>query len=187
MTSLRGPDGSPSDPDDLVGSSGSAPASPDSPLEKRAPWPAPGAARGPLAWSDDELAGVNRDNHITFPPPTAESESQPEARLEALNEAIESGAIVAVIEAIESGALERKRPGRKLGKALARASDDKIAHDCLTEARGNVKAAKRAFVELVKKGMRKKALENGSADTTAVRRWYLATEAYGGSRRARQK
>jgi hypothetical protein len=45
----------------------------------------------------------------------------------------------------------------------------------------------RTFVELVKKGMRKKTLENGSADTTARRRWYLATESDGGSRRARQK
>jgi hypothetical protein len=55
MSSLRGPDGSPSDPDEL-GSSGSAPASADAPIKKPTPWPAEGSARGPLAMSADELA-----------------------------------------------------------------------------------------------------------------------------------
>jgi hypothetical protein len=55
MSSLRGPDGSPSDPDEL-GSSGSAPESADAPIKKPTPWPAEGSARGPLAMSADELA-----------------------------------------------------------------------------------------------------------------------------------
>jgi hypothetical protein len=55
MSSLRGPDGSPSDPDEL-GSSGSAPAAADAPTKKPIPWPAEGAARGPLAMSADDLA-----------------------------------------------------------------------------------------------------------------------------------
>ena len=141
------------------------------------PWPAPGAARGPLAWSDDELAGVIRDNHITFPGPTAESEPQPEARLEALNEAIESGAIEAVIEAIESGAIHRKKPGRKPGEskerdALVRA----VAQACLDKAGGRSGIAKRTFIERVCAEMH---IGRDRADNL----WYEVTEAVGRTRR----
>ena len=153
-----------------------------------APWPAPGtAARGQLAWSDEEHAAFIRDNNIIFPGPTPKSEPQPEARLEALNEAIESGLIEVVIEAFESGAIRRKKPGRKQGKLLARASDREIAHECLTKARGNARAAMTAFIDRVKKGMSKRALESGSADTTAERRWYAVREPRGRSPRVRRK
>ena len=112
-----------------------------------APWPAPGAARGPLAWSDDELADVIRDNHIAFPGPTAEFEPQPEARLEALNEAVESGVIEAVIEAIESGALRRKKPGRRPGEQPQRREDYlALYRECLSENAGNIGLADTEFV-----------------------------------------
>jgi hypothetical protein len=185
MTSLRGPDGSPSDPDELVGSSGSAPASadasPDSPIEKRAPWPAPDAARGPLAWSDDELAGVIRDNHITFPSPTAESESESRfgTRLEALNEAVESGAIATFIEAVESGAIGRKKPGRKPGESKERdALVRVIAQACLDKAGGRSGIAKRTFIERVCAEMH---IGRDRADNL----WYEVTEAAGRMRRVR--
>ena len=138
-----------------------------------APWPAPGTARGPLAWSDEEHAAFIRDNNIIFPGPTPESEPQPEARLEALNEAIESGLIEVVIEAFESGAIRRKKPGRKQ-EALGARPTGRLRTQCLTKARGNARAAMTAFIDRVKKGMSKRALESGSADTTAERRWYAA-------------
>jgi hypothetical protein len=80
---------------------------------------------------------------------------------------------------------ELPKPGRKQGKLLARADDPKIAHECLTKACGNTKAAMDAFIDIVKSTMSKKALENGSAQTTATKRWYQATEANGCTRRAR--
>jgi hypothetical protein len=122
---------------------------------------------GPLAWRDDVLLAVS--GVIGFP------ELTPEEKVEAEREA----EIFA--------ALARKKPGRRPGRLLTRASDPQIANYCLTKARGNMKAAKRDFIASVKKGMSKKALEKGSADTTALRRWYQATKADGGSRRARQK
>jgi hypothetical protein len=104
-----------------------------------APWPTLGTARGPLAWSDEELAAFIRDNHITFPGPTAESERQPEARLEALIEAIESGAIEAVIEAIESGAIHRKKPGRRPGEQERRREAYLALYkDCLIKNERNI-------------------------------------------------
>jgi hypothetical protein len=141
------------------------------------PWPALGTARGPLAWSDDEHAAFIRDNHITFPGPTAESEPQPEARLEALNEAIESGAIEAVIEAIKSGAIGRKKPGRKPGEskergALVRA----VAQACLDKAGGRSRIAKRTFIERVCAEMH---IGRDRADNL----WYEVTEAVGRTRR----
>ena len=45
-----------------------------------APWPAPGTARGPLAWSDDELAGVIRGMTVPEPTPEAKAEAEWEAR-----------------------------------------------------------------------------------------------------------
>ena len=67
------------------------------------------------------------------------------------------------------------------GKLLTRASDKEIAHECLTKARGNARTAMAAFIDRVKKGMSKKALESGSADTTAERRWYAVKEPHGRS------
>jgi hypothetical protein len=92
------------------------------------PWPAPGSARGPLAWSDDELADVIRG--MTFPEPTpeAEAEAQWEAKLFA---------------AIESGAIERKSPGRKPVRAVYL----KMAQKCLDEANGNFARARETFIE----------------------------------------
>jgi hypothetical protein len=127
------------------------------------PWPAPGAARGPLAWSDEEHAAFIRDHHITFPGPTAEP--QPEARLEALNEAIESGAI------------HRKKPGRRPGEskergALVRA----VAQACLDKAGGRTGIAKRTFIERVCAEMH---IGRDRADNL----WYEVTEAVGRTRR----
>jgi hypothetical protein len=102
--------------------------------------------RGPLAWSDDELSAFIRDNPITFQAPTAESE--PEARLEALNEAIESGAIEAVIEAIESGAIHRKKPGRRPGEQeQRREAYFALYRDCLIKNERNIELADAEFVE----------------------------------------
>jgi hypothetical protein len=102
-------------------------------------------SRGVLV-SDDELSAFIRGNHITFPAPTAESE--PEARLEALNEAIESGAIETVIEAIESGAIYRKKPGRKPGEQeRRREAYFALYRDCLIKNERNIELADAEFVE----------------------------------------
>jgi hypothetical protein len=100
------------------------------------PWPTLGTARGPLAWSDEEHAALIRDNHITFPGPTAESEPQPEARLEA------------VIEAIESGAIHRKKPGRKAGEQERRREAYLALYkDCLIKNERNIGLADAEFAE----------------------------------------
>ena len=79
MSSLRGPDGSPSDPDEL-GSLGSAPAAADAPIKKPIPRPAEGSARGPLAMEPDELAAFIRESGITFPVLTPEEKAEAEAQ-----------------------------------------------------------------------------------------------------------
>jgi hypothetical protein len=127
--------------------------------------------------SEDELTAFIRENNITFPSPSAESESESGSRLggrlEALNELIESGAIPVVIEAIESGAIGRKKPGRKPGEskerdALVRA----IAQACLNKAGGRSGIAKRTFVERVCAEMH---IGRDRADNI----WYEVTEAVG--------
>ena len=154
MTSLRGPDGSPSDPDDLVGSSGSALA-PTDPLVKK---PIP----GPLAWSDDVLLAVS--SVLGFPEPTPEEKA--EAQWEDK-----------VVAAIESGAIGRKKPGRKPGEskerdALVRA----VAQACLDKAGGRSGIAKQTFIERVCAEMH---IGRDRADNL----WYEVTEAVGRTRR----
>ena len=118
-----------------------------------------------------ELTAFIRDNKIKLFSPTLESE-------------VEAAWEAEVFEAIESGEIGRKKPGRKTGKLLARASDEEIADECLTKAHGNTRSAMTAFIDRVKKGMSEKALKSGSADTTAKRRWYEATESH---RRTKRK
>jgi hypothetical protein len=105
--------------------------------------------RGVLAMSDDELSVVIRDNNITFPGPTAESESESrlEARLEAVNEAIDRGLIEVVIEAFESGAIGRKKPGRK-PRLNGTEQDDKylaLWRKCVDVCRGDTDRARIKF------------------------------------------
>jgi hypothetical protein len=94
--------------------------------------------RGPLGMSDDELTAFIRDNRIKFPVPTPEDK-------------VEAAWWAKLFEAIESGGIGREKPGRKPGKLLARASDEEIAHDCLTKARGNARAAMIIFIDRVKR------------------------------------
>jgi hypothetical protein len=106
----------------------------------------PAPFTGVLAMSDDQLSAFISDNKITFPALTAESEPPPETRLEALNEAIESGAIETVIEAIESGALRRQKPGRKPNEE----HNDKyltLMQECAAVSRGNMERARKRFLK----------------------------------------
>ena len=168
MSSLRGPDGSPSDPDEL-GSSGSAPASADAPIKKPTPWPAEGSARAPLAMEPDELAAFIRDNGITFPVLTPEDKAEAEAlaQWEAKLQ-----------KAIESGEIGRERPGRKPGKSKVLDADRVLAQACLNNARGRSDKSKKAFIKEVR------AQDHIKSDR-AENRWYEVTEPDGRTRRVR--
>jgi hypothetical protein len=160
MTRLRGPDGSPSDPDDLVGSSGSAPAS-AAPMKNLAPWPAPGESRvrGPLGWTDEETAAYFRN--FTFPELTPEEKA--EARRE--NEFLEALGSGVVREAFESKAIYRKTPGRKPVGAIYL----KMAQKCLDKANGNFARARETFIE---QAMELRGIQRGSAES----RWAEAVK-----------
>ena len=102
--------------------------------------------RGVLAMGDDELAVFIRDSGITFPVLTPEAEA--EARRE--NEFLEAHESGAVREAIESGAIWRKKPGRKLVRAVYL----EMAQKCLDEANGNLARARETFIEQAMKSQR---------------------------------
>jgi hypothetical protein len=140
-----------------------------------APWPAPGAARGPLAWSDDELAGVIRDNGIAFPVLTPEAEAEAQRENKFL-EALESGV---VREAFESGAIGRKKPGRRPGTSRKRDAYRLLAQACLDEAAGRSKKAEQDFIKIA-------CAQARITPERAKNCWYEATEPDGLTRRARR-
>jgi hypothetical protein len=68
--------------------------------------------------------------------------------LEALNEAIEIGAIEVAIEAFESGAIYRKKPGRRPGEQPRRREDYlALYRQCLSEKERNIGLADSEFIE----------------------------------------
>jgi hypothetical protein len=139
------------------------------------PWPAPGTARGPLVWSDDELADVIRDNGITFPVLTPEAEAEAKRDNEFL-EALESGV---VREAFESGAIRRKKPGRRPGTSRKRDAYRFLAQACLDAAGGRSKKAEQDFIKIA-------CAEANIGPERAKNCWYEATEPDGLTRRARR-
>ena len=140
-----------------------------------APWPAPGTARGPLAWSDEEHAAFIRDNGITFPVLTPEAEAETQRENEFL-EALESGV---VREAFESGAIRRKKPGRRPGTSRKRDAYRFLAQACLDAAGGRSKKAEQDFIKIA-------CAEANIGPERAKNCWYEATEPDGLTRRARR-
>jgi hypothetical protein len=137
MTGLRGRGGSRCDPAGLGIPSRSALASADR-VTTSAPWPEAGAARGPLAWSDHELADVIRG--ITFPVLTPEAQRENQ-----FLEALESGVFR---DAFESGAIKRKKPGRRPGKQERRRDLYLALYlECLAKNERNVGLADVEFIK----------------------------------------
>jgi hypothetical protein len=127
---------------------------------------------GALAATDDEWASIRAELALEPPrDPVAEAEQ-----------------FEKLLEAIESGAIRRERPGRIRGKQFARAGDPALADECLTKADGNTTVAMAEFIEQIAASMSEQARRNGTADETARKRWYLATEPDGTTtRRVKRK
>jgi hypothetical protein len=207
MSSLRGPNGSPSDPDEL-GSSGSAPAAADAPIKKPTPWPAEGSARGPLAMSADELAafmtpedkaevgaedeaaGANEEYWRLFReevecirqlralhPNTAQLAMSADEITEYYRRATLSPRSEAQRER-DLKVVARLKTGPRLGNSKVLAADRLVAQACLKEAGGRSGKAKTAFINRIR-------APGNVTRGTAKNRWYDATEPYGRTRRPR--